>query len=194
MTEIAFPTVPLQEFRLTPVTPNVIRHNSIYTAKEQIFSRGNLYFRGRIGWARRALDRFEEVSEIEAFITECYGPLRTFKVPIPRDQTERFGDADDAAAITISAVTTDGTFESSFSATKGLLRGDYVNFGDRLHKIVSAVDTAYKCVPGILGSETSMKWHSPYLHARATQDSLDLPREGVYSGPWRIEIQEVLDD
>ena len=189
MSEIKFPTVQLQEFRLDFQVPNVIRHNSIYNSKEQIFSRGNMFFAGRIGWARRFLDKEEEIKEIEAFLSACYGPVNTFKIPIPYDQSERF---EDATALSINAVTTSGTFESEFSAKKGLLVGDYCNFGDRLHKITFADDTDYKCVPGILNEETTLKWHSPYLNARLSQDSIDLPRSGYAAGPWRLEIQEVL--
>ena len=189
MAEIVFPTVPLQEFRIDIEVPNVIRHNSIYTAKEQIFSRGNMFFAGRIGWARRGLDRQEEVAAIEAFLTSCYGPVNTFKIPVPRDQSERF---DTSGNITISSVTTTGTFESEFTATKGLILGDYVNFGSRLHRIVFADDTDYKVVPGILGGETTLVWENVKLHARLSQDSIGLPLSGHFSGPWQMDIQEVI--
>ena len=189
MSEIKFPTVKLQEFRLDVQIPNVIRHSSIYSAKEQVFSRGNMFFAGRIGWARRFMDKEDEIKAIEAFLAACYGAVNTFKVPVPYDQTERFaGDT----GLTISAVTTDGTFDSEFTATAGLKAGDYCNFGDRLHKIVEADDTSYKVVPGIMNSETVLKWHSPVLHARLATDSIDLPRSGHSAGPWQLEIQEVL--
>ena len=189
MSEIVFPTVPLQEFRIDIQVPNVIRHNSIYTAKEQIFSRGNLYFAGRIGWARKGVDRPDEVSQIEAFLAATYGPVNTFKIPVPRDQSERF---ETSGNIQISSVTTTGTFESSFTATKGLIVGDWVNFGSRLHKIVKADDTDYKVVPGILNSETTLVWENVKLHARLSQDSIDLPKSGHFSGPWQLDIQEVI--
>ena len=189
MSLIAFPDVPLQEFRIDITTPNVIHHDSVFTAKENIFSRGNLYFAGRIGWARRHQDRIDEISKIEAFLTECYGPVNTFKIPIPRDQTGRF---DGSADLTISAVTTNGTFDSEFTATAGLLLGDWVNFGDRLHKIVKVDGTSYKVVPGILEEETTMKWHSPIMLARITQDKTDLARTGGWAGPWQIPVREAL--
>ena len=189
MSEIKFPIVKLQEFRLDVQIPNVIRHNSIYNPKEQIFSRGNMYFAGRIGWARRFLDKIDEIKAIEAFLSECYGPVNTFKVPVPYDQTERF---DGNTGLTISSVTTNGTFDSEFTATAGLQVGDYCNFGDRLHKIVLVDDTSYKVVPGIQNEETVLKWHSPFLNARLSQDSIDLPRSGYSAGPWQLEIQEVL--
>ena len=190
MAEIVFPDVKLQEFRLDVQVPNVIRHNSVYTAKEQIFSRGNMFFAGRIGWARRGIgDRGAEVSAIEAFLTACYGPVNTFKVPVPRDQSGRF---DSAGNLTISSVSTTGTFDSEFTATAGLLVGDWVNFGTRLHKITFADDTSYKCVPGIIGEETSLKWDGVTLNARLSQDSIDLPRAGYYAGPWQLQIQEVI--
>ena len=189
MSAIEFPNVPLQEFRLDIQVPNVIRHNSIYVNKEQIFSRGNMFFAGRIGWARRALDRIEEVSKIEAFLAACYGPVNTFKVPVPRDQTERISTSGN---LTISAVTTNGTFESEFTATAGLQVGDWVNFGTRLHKIVFANDTSYKVTPGILDEETTLRWENVTLNARLSQDSIDLPRAGYYAGPWQLQIQEVL--
>ena len=187
MTAIVFPNVKLQEFRINVQVPNVIRHNSIYTAKEQIFSRGNMYFAGRIGWARRGLDRQDEAAVIEAFIAECYGPVNTFKVPIPRDQSSRF---DSSGTLTISAVTTD-LFHSEFTATAGLFVGDWVNFGDRLHKITEAKDTSYKCVPGIIGEETTLIWENVKLNARLSQDSVDLPHTGHFAGPWQLQIQEV---
>ena len=187
--QIDFPSIQLQEFRIDVTVPNVIRHSSIYTAKEQIYSRGLLHFRGRIGWARRDLSRMEEIMAIESFLTECYGPLNTFDVPVPYDQTKRF---DTAAALTISAVTTNGTFDSEFTATAGLKAGDYCNFGTRLHRIVKADTTSYKCVPGITNEETSLKWHSPVLRARLSVENYDFIRQGYYAGPWQLEIQEVL--
>ena len=189
MSEIAFPSVPLQEFRIDVQVPNVIRHNSIYTSKEQIFSRGNMFFAGRIGWARRFLDRQAEISEIEAFLTRCYGPVNTFKIPVPRDQSGRF---DTSGNLTISAVTTTGTFESEFTATAGLLVGDWVNFGTRLHKIVNVDGTTYKCMPGILNDETTLVWENVTLNARLSQDSVDLPRTGGAGGPYQVQVQEVL--
>ena len=189
MAQITFPSVLLQEFRIDIQIPNVIRHNSIYTAKEQIFSRGNLFFAGRIGWARRDLSRIEEISDIEAFLISCYGPVNTFKIPVPRDQSDRF---ETSGNIQISSVTTDGTFESEFKSTKGLLVGDWVNFGTRLHKITYADDTDYKCVPGILNDETTLVWENVTLNARLSQDSVDLPRAGYFAGPWQVEVQEVL--
>ena len=188
MAEIAFPDVKLQEFRIDVQVPNVIRHNSIYTAKEQIFSRGNLFFAGRIGWARRSLDRLEEISKIEAFLTATYGPVNTFKVPVPRDQSDRF---DTSGNLTISAVTTTGTFESEFTATAGLMVGDWVNFGNRLHKITFADDDNYKVVPGILDDETTLVWENVRLNARLSQDSIDMARAGYFAGPWQLQIQEV---
>ena len=190
MALITFPDIPLQEFRIDVVMPNVIRHSSIYTAKEQIFSRGNMYYQGRIGWSRRSVfDREDEVLKIEAFFAECSGPVNTFKVPVPGDQTDRF---DNSNALVISAVTTNGTFDSEFTATAGLKVGDWVNFGDRLHKIVVANNTSYKVVPGILNAETSMAWHSPMLLARLNVDTVDLIRQGRWAGPWTEEITEVL--
>ena len=189
MTAISFPSVPLQEFRINVQVPNVIRHTSIYTANELIHSRGNMFFAGRIGWARRDLSRSAEIKAIEAFLAECYGPVNTFKVPIPYDQTGRY---DDDTALTISGITTDGTFSSEFSATAGLMVGDWCNFGDRLHKIVKADGTSYKVVPGILNENTILKWHSPVLNARLAQETADLPREGYYAGPWQMEITEVV--
>ena len=189
MTEIVFPNVKLQEFRIDVQVPNVIRHSSIYTAKEQIFSRGNMYFAGRIGWARRALDRMNEISLIEAFLTATYGPVNTFKVPVPRDQSDRY---ETSGNLTISSVTTTGTFESEFTATAGLLVGDWVNFGTRLHKITSAKNTTYKCVPGILDDETTLRWEGVTMNARLSQDSIDLARSGHFAGPWQLQIQEVI--
>ena len=189
MAQITFPSVPLQEFRLDIQVPNVIRHNSVYVAKEQIFSRGNMFFSGRIGWARRDLSRIDEISDIEAFFVSCYGPVNTFKIPVPRDQSERF---ETSGNIQISGVTTDGTFESEFTAKKGLLVGDWVNFGARLHKITYADDDSYKCTPGIIGSETTLVWEGVTLNARLSQDSVDLPRGGYFAGPWQVEVQEAL--
>ena len=189
MTAITFPSVPLQEFRIDVQVPNVIRHSSIYVANELIHSRGNMFFAGRIGWARRDLSRMDEIKAIESFLTECYGPVNTFKIPVPYDQTDRF---DDATALTISAVTTDGTFSSEFTATAGLKLGDWCNFDDRLHKIVKADGTSYKVVPGILGEETILKWHSPYLNARLANATADLQRDGYYAGPWQLEVREVV--
>ena len=189
MALITFPDVPLQEFNIEIVVPNVVRHSSVYTAKEQIHSRGNLFFAGRIGWARRNLDRIEEVSKIEAFLTECYGPVNEFKIPIPNDQTSRLNTS---TALVISSVTTNGTFDSEFTATAGLQLGDWVNFGDRLHRIVKANATSYKVVPGILDEETSMVWHAPKLRARLSVEVVDLNRFGSWSGPWTLDVQEVL--
>ena len=190
MALVTFANVPLQEFKIEIVVPNVIRHSSAYTSKELIHSRGNAYFAGRIGWARRGLDRIDEVSAIEAFLAECYGPVNEFEIPVPRDQSDRF---DQPTALAISSVTTTGTFDSVFTATKGLRVGDWVNFGTRLHKIVSAVDTSYKVIPGIVGEEVSMKWAAPTLRARLREETYDIsPRTGYYAGPWVIDVQEIL--
>ena len=190
MSLITFANVALQEFKIEIVVPNVIRHSSVYTSKELVHSRGNAYFAGRIGWARRALDRIEEVSAIEAFLAQCYGPVNEFEIPVPRDQSTRF---DVSTALAISSVTTNGTFDSTFTASKGLLVGDWVNFGTRLHKIVSIADTTYKVIPGIVGEETSLKWHAPVMRARLREETYDIsPRQGYFAGPWVIDVQEVL--
>ena len=189
MSLIDFPTVKLQEFNIEVQVPDVIQHSSIFTANELIHSRGNMYFGGRIGWAQRFFDRLEEIKIIEAFVVAVYGPVNTFKLPIPYDQSDRF---DDATALTISAVTTNGTFESEFTATAGLKVGDWCNFGDRLHKIVEADGTSYKVVPGILNEDTTLKWHAPVLLARAVQTSIAMPRSGGRAGPWQIDVKEVV--
>ena len=189
MSLINFPNVPLQEFRIDVVVPNVIRHSSIYTAKELIHSRGNMHYAGRIGWARRHLDRIDEISAIEAFLAHCYGPVNEFNVPVPRDQTKRFTDPAD---LTISAVTTTGTFHSEFTATAGLQAGDWCNFGTRLHKIVAVNGTSYTVVPGILDDETTMQWHTPTLRARVTDEVAGMPRVGGSAGPWSLDVKEIL--
>ena len=190
MSTIDFPNVPLQEFNIDIQVPNVIRHNSIYTGKEQIFSRGNMFFTGVIGWAaRNILDRESEIIAIETFLTACYGPVNDFLIPIPRDQTGRF---DNTADLTISSVTTD-RFESEFTATAGLLVGDWVNFGTRLHRITFTDLGTYRVVPAITDSSISkMSWVKPRMKARLAQDAIQFQRIGTLSGPYQVQVIEVL--
>ena len=190
MSTIDFPTVPLQEFQIDVQVPNVIRHNSIYTSKEQIFSRGNMFFSGQIGWAaRRIFDRESEIIEIETFLTACYGPVNDFLIPIPRDQSERFNNTSD---LTISSVTTT-KFQSEFNATVGLLVGDWVNVGTRLHRIIFADTGTYRIVPAITDpTATKMSWVKPRFKARLAQDSVEFLRLGTLAGPYSVQVIEVL--
>ena len=190
MSTINFPSVPLQEFQLEVQVPNVIRHSSIYTAKEQIFSRGNMFFAGRIGWAaRNIVDRQSEVIAIETFLTECYGPVNDFLINLPVDQSERFKNTSDLA---ISSVTTT-KFQSEFTATAGLLVGDWVNIGTRLHRIVYVDTTTYRVVPAITDSDLSkISWVKPRMKARLAQDVVQLQRIGTLSGPYQVQVIEVL--
>ena len=190
MPEISFPSVPLQEFSIQVIVPNVIRHSSIYAAKEQIHARGTMRFAGSISWARRSImDREAEIAEIEAFVAGCYGPVNTFDVPIPYDQSDRMTSAAD---LTISGLMSTA-FQSTFAATKGLREGDYFNVGTRLHKITAvAMDTKYTAVPALPSDATTIAWATPKLRARLAQDSADSPRAGPWAGPWRLSVTEAL--
>ena len=190
MSTIDFPNVPLQEFQIDIQIPNVIRHSSIYTSKEQIFSRGNMFFSGRIGWAaRNIVDRQSEVIAIETFLTECYGPVNDFLIDIPVDQSGRFQRTSD---LTIGSVTTT-RFESEFAATVGLLVGDWVNIGTRIHRIVFADTGTYRVVPAITDPLlTKMSWVKPRMKARLAQDSIQLQRIGTLAGPYQVQVIEVL--
>ena len=190
MSTIDFPNVKLSEFQIDVQVPNVIRHNSIYTAKEQIFSRGNMFFAGQIGWAARYVsDRESEVVEIETFLTACYGPVNDFLIPIPWDQSERLSSTSD---LTISNVTTT-RFQSEFNATVGLLAGDWVNIGTRLHRIIFADSGTYRVVPAITDSLLKkMSWVRPRLKARLAQDSVEFLRLGTLAGPYSVQVIEVL--
>ena len=190
MSTIDFPTVKLSEFNIEVQVPNVIRHNSIYTSKEQIFSRGNMFYTGRIGWAARYVtDRESEVNEIETFLNACYGPVNDFLIPIPRDQSERLNNTSD---LTMSSITTT-RFQSEFNATVGLLVGDWVNIGTRLHRITFADTGTYRIVPAITDPDaTKMSWVKPRLKARLAQDTVQFQRIGTFAGPYSVQVIEVL--
>ena len=190
MSTIDFPTVKLQEFNIEAQVPNVIRHSSIYSAKEQIFSRGNMLFAGRIGWAARYVDdRQSDIDEIETFLLGCYGPVNDFFIPIPRDQSERF---DNKSGLAMSSIDTD-RFISKFTATAGLMVGDWVNVGTRLHRITLADSGTYNIVPGIVdATDTTLSWVAPKLKARLAQDSAPKRRTGKLAGPWSVQIVEVV--
>ena len=190
MSTIDFPTVPLQEFQIEVQVPNVIRHSSIYVAKEQIFARGNMFFAGRIGWAARYItDRENEVTTIETFLTNCYGPVNDFLIAIPRDQSERF---DNTADLAMSSITSD-RFQSEFTATAGLLVGDWVNIGTRLHRITFAQTGTYRIVPAITDSDiTKLSWVKPRMKARLAQDAVQFNRNGSLAGPYQVQVVEVL--
>ena len=190
MSTIDFPTVKLQEFEIDIQIPNVIRHSSIYTAKEQIFSRGNMFFSGLIGWSARYVnDRQSDIDEIETFLLSCYGPVNDFLIPIPRDQSDRFDNTND---LTMSSISTD-RFISEFSATAGLTVGDWINIGTRLHRITSADSGTYHIVPGIVDSTaTKLSWVNPRLKARLAQDVVPTPRIGKLAGPWSVQVIEVV--
>ena len=190
MTTIAFPSVKLNEFNINLQVPNVIRHNSIYTSKEQIFSRGNMFFAGTIGWAARYIfDKQDDIDAIETFLTACYGPVNDFKIPIPRDQTERLNNTSDLAITSVNTT----RFESEFTATVGLLVGDWVNIGTRLHRITFADSGTYNVVPAITDATLSqMSWAKPTLKARLAQDVMQFPRVGPLVGPYQVQVIEVL--
>ena len=190
MSTIDFPTIKLQEFQLEVQVPNVIRHNSIYTSKEQIFARGNMFFTGRIGWAARYVtDRQSDIDAIETFLLGCYGPVNDFLIPIPRDQSDRFDNTND---LTMSSISTD-QFISEFTATAGLMVGDWVNIGTRLHRITFADSGTYHILPSIVDSTaTKLSWVNPRLKARLAQDSVPTPRAGTLAGPWAVQVIEVV--
>ena len=190
MSTIDFPSVKLQEFAIDIQVPNVIRHNSIYTANEQIFSRGNMFFSGRIAWAARYVtDSQSAIDEIETFLLSCYGPVNDFLIDLPRDQSERL---DNTADLAISSVTTT-RFESEFTASAGLKVGDWVNVGTRLHRIKFADSGTYRIVPGLVDEDASkISWVNPKLKARLAQDNVPTPRLGTLAGPWSVQIIEVV--
>ena len=190
MARVDFPTVKLQEFAIDIQVPNVIRHNSIYTSNEQIFSRGNMFFAGRIAWAARYVtDSQSAIDEIETFLLSCYGPVNDFLIDLPRDQSDRF---DNTADLAISSVTTT-RFESEFTATVGLKVGDWVNVGTRLHRIKYVDSGTYRVVPGIVDEDASkISWVKPRLNARLAQDNVPTPRSGTLAGPWSVQIIEVV--
>ena len=198
MAEIAFPSIPLTQFEIQPYAQSIIRHSSLFTGSEQLHSRGIMVMQGTIGWSRRNVaDRRAEIAMIEAFLVRVYGGVMTFKIPVPVNQKNRLLDVNDSnssiSALPISSVT-QGLFETQFTADKGILLGDWVNFGDRLHKIVSvASDTTYKVTPAISDITESMGWHAPKLNARMTQQDVALPATGTWRGPWEISVQEVVE-
>ena len=190
MAEITFPTAKLTEFEIRPLAQSVVRHSSVFTGTEQIHSRGIMVMQGQLGWSRRNVaDRRAEIAEIEAFLTRAYGGVMTFRVPVPVDQT---GRQSASTAVRISAATSD-LFETQFTAVAGFLVGDWVNFGDRLHKIVVANDTTYKVTPAIIDTTEAMAWHAPKLHARIAQQDVALPAVGRWRGPWEVAVQEVIE-
>jgi len=189
MAQIDFPDVPMARFDIQANVPNVIRHSSIYGSSEQVFARATLSFSGHIIWPRYAYGQHPEyIAEITAFLARCYGPVNTFDVPLPGNQQKRFSDT---TALTIANLASD-TFESSFTATEGLLAGDYVNFSHRLHQITFADKGNYKCVPAVKKGETEMAWHSPKMRCRLAQSSVEQKREGVWAGPYEIEVVEAV--
>ena len=189
MSTIDFPTVPLQEFQIELQVPNVIRHTSIYTAKEQIFARGNMFHAGRIGWAARNIfDRESEITAIETFLTALYGPVNDFLIPIPRDQSKRLETTSDLQMTSITST----RFASEFTATAGLLVGDWVNISSRLHRITFASAGTYHITPAITDEDaTTMSWVKPRLKARLAQDAIQLPRSGALAGPYSVQVIEV---
>ena len=191
MAEILFPTVKLQTFEIRPLAQSITRHSSIYTGVEQIHSRGIMLMQGTIGWARRNIaDRAADIAAIEAFLTRVYGGVQTFKIPVPVDQTGRFSAS---TALTISAASS-GLFETQFTARAGIRVGDWVNFGDRLHKVVSVTgNTTYRVTPAIIDTSEAMAWHSPTLYARSAQQDVSLPAGGSWRGPWELSVQEVVE-
>ena len=194
MAEIDFPSVKLNQFSLRPTAPNIIRHSSVFAAKEQVHSRGNMFFLGTLTWARRNIaTHLEDMVAIETFLTRAYGPVNTFKVPVPRDQEKRYvsEEVELTGDMNISGLT-NGVFESTFNGTVGLLVGDYFNAGSRLHVIVAATGAAYTAAPALVGAPTRISWSAPKLNARMATDSLDLPRTGGWGGPWTFDVQEVL--
>ena len=189
MPEIDFPSVKLNQFSLRPTAPNIIRHTSVFAAKEQIHSRGNMYFLGVMAWARRNMaTHLADIVEIESFITRAYGPVNTFRIPVPRDQSERGNLTGD---MNISSLVS-GIFSSTFNGTAGLQVGDYFNAANRLHIITGANQAAYEATPALVGSPTTISWSAPKLNARFSGDSLELPRTGGWGGPWTLDVQEVL--
>ena len=198
MAEILFPKVKLQTFEIRPFAQSIIRHSSIFTGTEQIHSRGIMLMQGTIGWARRNIaDRAADIAAIEAFLTRVYGGVQTFKIPVPVDQKSRLSDVNSnnasVADLPISSATSD-LFETQFTAAAGILVGDWVNFGDRLHKVVSVTgNTTYQVTPAITDTTESMAWHSPALYARAAQQDVGLPAGGSWRGPWELSVQEVIE-
>ena len=188
MAEIPFPTIKLNQFDIEPTAESIIQHRSPFTGSTQIHSRGIMLMRGVVGWGQKNIgDSLPKIREIEAFLTRCYGGVNTFKIPIPYDQKDRF---DSSNSLTISAATSD-LFETQFTATAGILLGDWVNFGDRLHKIVSVSGTTYRVTPAIADTTEKLVWHSPYLNARLVQTSVVLPATATWRGPWEISVEEV---
>ena len=197
MAEIAFPSITLAQFAIEPVAESIIKHSSPFTGSSQIYSRGIMRMTGVIAWPRKNTGQHQAgISEIEAFLTRVYGGVMTFKIPVPGDQTRRLLDVDKTnmshAALAISSVTSD-LFETEFTAAKGILVGDWVNFGDRLHKVVAVTgDTTYRVTPAVADATEPMVWRNPVLNARAADSSVSLPAVGTWRGPWQLSIEEVI--
>lgn len=196
MPEVAFCTVPINDFNLRFVSTGVIRHRSQYSSKETTHIRGTGYWEATIQWARRNIsDRRADITAIETFINSLAGAANVTRIPLYGDQSERF----DITTVDITNLTL-GTVGMEFDTAPELLSGDYFNVENRLHTItrLNATDSIggvrvggrYTAIPSADVRFNTVVIKTPKLLARSAEDAIDMPRRGSWAGPWTLTMIE----
>lgn len=174
--------------------PGQVVLRSVYGAGTQVLGRGPGYWTGRLEIAETDHNTDSQRRAMELFLTQLRGSENTFKVPLYRPSG---GELEAGTRLKVrAAANTAGVVEVTVTgATTGLVAGDYVSIGNRLHQLTSDLaNWKFNVEPPLTpGADADVLWEDVTCLARLTGERRR-PASWTpdFGGPWTLEWEEAV--